>query len=76
MVTRIKIEEHPYVNIIALIYIFCVVEIHLAMSKIHLYNQEYKKWNIRNLFWYSIIAIPTLTAVIIFATAAIKYISD
>lgn len=74
MVTRIKINENPYVNIFQLIYILCVVEFHVAMAAIKLYDQEHKKWNIRNLFWYSIISIPSVAIIGIIVAAAIKII--
>jgi len=66
--------EEPYVNILELIYMFLVVELHIAMSTIKLFDMETKQWNIRRMFWYSIIGIPSLALLAVFATAAIKFI--
>ena len=64
----------PYVNIIELVYMFCVVELHIALSKVKLYNTEEGKWNIRRMFWYSVIGMPSICILGIFVAAAIKYL--
>lgn len=64
----------PYVNIIELVYMFLVVELHIACSKIGLYNHDDNKWNIRRLFWYIAIGMPSILTLGIFLVAAVKYI--
>ena len=66
--------EEPYVNILELIYMFLVVELHIAMSTIKLFDMETKKWNIRRMFWYSIIGVPAVALLAVFASAAIKFL--
>lgn len=66
--------EEPYVNILELIYMFLVVELHIAMSTIKLFDMETKQWNIRRMFWYSIIGMPSICMLGIFICAAVKYL--
>jgi hypothetical protein len=63
-----------YVNIIELLYMFIIVEMHIALSTVGLYKQEQKKWNIRRLFWYSIIGMPSILILGIFVASAIKFL--
>ena len=63
-----------YVNIIELLYMFIIVEMHIALSTVGLYNQEQKKWNIRRLFWYSVIGMPSILILGIFVASAIKFL--
>jgi hypothetical protein len=64
----------PYVNIIELVYMFLVVELHIACSKIGLYNHDEHKWNKRRLFWYIAIGMPSILTLGIFLVAAVKFI--
>jgi len=64
----------PYVNILELLYMFIVVELHIAMSTVGLYNQEAKKWNPRRIFWYSVIGMPSILILGIFVLAAVKFL--
>jgi len=68
-----KLDE-PYVNIIELVYMFLVVEWHVALSAIGLYDLENRKWRIRRLFWYSVIGMPSIAVLGIFIAAAVKYL--
>ena len=61
-----------YINIIELLYMFIIVELHIALSTVGLYNQEQKKWNIRRLFWYSVIGMPSILILGIFIASAVK----
>jgi hypothetical protein len=63
-----------YVNIIELLYMFIIVELHIALSTVGLYNQEQKKWNIRRLFWYSVIGMPSILILSIFIASAVKFL--
>ena len=63
-----------YVNIIELLYMFIIVELHIALSTVGLYNQEHKKWNIRRLFWYSVIGMPSILILGIFIASAVKFL--
>jgi hypothetical protein len=63
-----------YVNIIELLYMFIIVEMHIALSTVGLYNQEQKKWNIRRLFWYSVIGMPSILILGIFIASAVKFL--
>ena len=63
-----------YVNIIELLYMFIIVEMHIALSTVGLYNQEQKKWNIRRLFWYSVIGMPSIIILGIFIASAVKFL--
>lgn len=63
-----------YVNIIELLYMFIIVELHIALSTVGLYNQEQKKWNIRRLFWYSVIGMPSILILGIFVASAVKFL--
>jgi uncharacterized membrane protein YidH (DUF202 family) len=63
-----------YVNIIELLYMFIIVELHIALSTVGLYNQEQKKWNIRRLFWYSVIGMPSILILGIFVATAVKFL--
>jgi uncharacterized membrane protein YidH (DUF202 family) len=63
-----------YVNIIELLYMFIIVELHIALSTVGLYNQEQKKWNIRRLFWYSVIGMPSILILGIFIASAVKFL--
>lgn len=63
-----------YVNIIELLYMFIIVEMHIALSTVGLYNQEQKKWNIRRLFWYSVIGMPSILILGIFVASAVKFL--
>jgi hypothetical protein len=63
-----------YVNIIELLYMFIIVELHIALSTVGLYNQEQKKWNIRRLFWYSVIGMPSILILGIFLASAVKFL--
>ena len=63
-----------YVNIIELLYMFIIVELHIALSTVGLYNQEQKKWNIRRLFWYSVIGMPSIIILGIFIASAVKFL--
>ncbi len=71
---NINATEEPYVNILELLYMFIVIEFHIAMEHIHLYDADNKRWNIRRLFWYTVISVPILCTVDIFLAAAIKFI--
>ena len=64
----------PYVNIIELLYMFFIVEMHIAMSTVRLYDMDKKQWNIRRMFWYTAIGMPSICILGIFLTAAIKYL--
>ena len=66
--------EEPYVNILELVYMFLVVELHIAMSTLKLFDMEKKKWNIRRMFWYSVIGMPSICILGIFLCASLKYI--
>ena len=66
--------EEPYVNILELVYMFLVVELHIAMSTLKLFDMEKKKWNIRRMFWYSVIGMPSICILGIFFSAALKYL--
>lgn len=65
--------ETPYVNIFELLYMFIVVELHIACAAIKLYNHEEKKWDIRRMFWYTVIGMPSICILGIFVAAAVKY---
>jgi len=73
-VVNSDITDEPYVNIIELVYMFIVVEMHIAMSTVKLFDMENKKWNIRRMFWYSIIGVPAVALLAVFASAAIKFL--
>lgn len=64
----------PYINIIELIYMFILVELHIACTKIGLFNTDTNKFNFRRLFWYTVIGTPSILILGVFLTAAIKYI--
>jgi hypothetical protein len=69
-----ELTEQPYVNIIELVYMFIIVELHVAMSTIKLFDMESKTWNVRRLFWYTAIGMPSIFILGIFVLAAIKYL--
>lgn len=69
-----ELTEQPYVNIIELVYMFIIVELHVAMSTIKLFDMETKTWNPRRLFWYTAIGMPSIFILGIFVLAAIKYL--
>ena len=64
----------PYVNILELIYMFVIVEFHIAMGHVGLYNNEEKKWNIRRVFWCLVIGMPSICILGIFLAAAVKFL--
>lgn len=74
MLVKFKIQEEPYVNLIELVYIFLLVEFHVAMATIKLFDINENKWNTRRLFWYSIMCLPATAIIAIYTIAAIKYI--
>ena len=69
-----ELTEQPYVNIIELVYMFIIVELHVAMSTIKLFDMESKTWNVRRLFWYTAIGMPSIFIRGIFVLAAVKYL--
>jgi len=69
-----ELTEQPYVNIIELVYMFIIVELHVAMSTIKLFDMESKTWNVRRLFWYTAIGMPSIFILGIFVLAAVKYL--
>lgn len=70
------LTDEPYVNIIELAYMFLVVEMHIAMSTVKLFNMETRTWNRRRMFWYTVLGIPALSLVAVFATAAVKFLMN
>lgn len=76
MIREIDTEatKEPYVNILELIYMFIVVELHIAMGHIKLYDVENKAWNLRRIFWYTVIGMPSICILGIFLAAAIKFL--
>lgn len=76
MIREIDTEatKEPYVNILELIYMFIVVEFHIAMGHIKLYDVENKVWNLRRIFWYTVIGMPSICILGIFLAAAIKFL--
>lgn len=76
MLVRLPPEQEEYVNIISLTAMFIATEFLVAMETICLYNRstEIRKWNIRRLFWYITLGVPTLSIIAIFTMAAIKVI--
>lgn len=74
MVTRLNTEPTPYVNIIELVYMFLIVELHYGLSHFMVYDMDKHAWNIRRIVWYTILGVPTLLTVGVFLLAAIKYL--
>lgn len=74
MVTRLNTEPTPYVNIIELVYMFLIVELHYELSHFMVYDMDKHAWNIRRIVWYTILGVPTILAVGVFLLAAIKYL--
>lgn len=74
MVTRLNTEPTPYVNIIELVYMFLIVELHYGLSHFMVYDMDKHAWNIRRIVWYTILGVPALLAVGVFLLAAIKYL--
>lgn len=74
MVTRLNTEPTPYVNIIELVYMFLIVELHYGLSHFMVYDMDKHAWNIRRIVWYTILGVPTILAVGVFLLAAIKYL--
>ena len=68
-----KLEE-PYVNIIELVYLFFLTEFYIAMSTVKLYDITGHKWNIRRLFWYFVLGMPSILILGIFIIAAVKIV--
>lgn len=68
-----KIQD-PYVNIIELVYLFILTEFHIAMSTVKLYDLQEHKWNIRRIFWYTVIGMPSSLILGIFIAAAVKFV--
>lgn len=68
-----KIQD-PYVNIIELVYLFILTEFHIAMSTVKLYDLQEHKWNIRRIFWYTVIGMPSILILGIFIAAAVKFV--
>ena len=64
----------PYVNILELIYMFIIVELHIAMGHIGLYDIENKTWRIRRVFWSLVIGMPSICILGIFLAAAVKFL--
>ena len=74
MITRLNTEQQPYVNIIELVYMFLLVELHYGLSHFMIYNMEKHAWNIRRIIWYTMLGGPTICVAGIFLAAAIKYL--
>jgi hypothetical protein len=74
MVTRLNTEPTPYVNIIELVYMFLIVELHYGLSHFMVYDMDKHAWNIRRIVWYTILGVPTILAVGVFLLAALKYL--
>lgn len=74
MVTRLNTEPTPYVNIIELVYMFLIVELHYGLSHFMIYDMDKHAWNIRRIVWYTILGVPTILAVGVFLLAALKYL--
>lgn len=74
MVTRLNTEPTPYVNIIELVYMFLIVELHYGLSHFMVYDMDKHAWNIRRIVWYTILGVPAILAVGVFLLAAIKYL--
>ncbi len=68
-----KIQDQ-YVNIIELVYLFILTEFHIAMSTVKLYDLQENKWNIRRIFWYTVIGMPSILILGIFIAAAVKFV--
>jgi hypothetical protein len=68
-----KIQDQ-YVNIIELVYLFILTEFHIAMSTVKLYDLQEHKWNIRRIFWYTVIGMPSILILGIFIAAAVKFV--
>lgn len=68
-----KIQD-PYLNIIELVYLFLLTEFRIAMSTVKLYDIQNHKWNIRRMFWYTVIGMPSILILGIFITAAVKFV--
>lgn len=64
----------PYVNILELIYMFIIVELHIAMGHIGLYDIDNKTWRIRRVFWIFVIGMPSICILGIFLAAAVKFL--
>lgn len=64
----------PYVNILELIYMFIIVELHIAMGHIGLYDIENKTWRLRRVFWSLVIGMPSICILGIFLAAAVKFL--
>ena len=74
MITRLNTEPTPYVNIIELVYMFLIVELHYGLSHFMVYDMDKHAWNIRRIIWYTILGVPSILAVGVFLLAAIKYL--
>lgn len=68
-----KLSE-PYLNIIEVVYLFLLTEFHIAMSTIKLYDITNHKWNIRRIFWYTVLGMPSILILGIFILAATKFV--
>jgi hypothetical protein len=44
------------------------------MSTVKLYDIQIHKWNIRRMFWYTVIGMPSILILGIFIASAVKFL--
>lgn len=66
--------QDPYVNIIELVYLFILTEFRISMSTVKLYDIQEHTWNLRRIFWYVVIGMPSILTLGIFIAAAVKFV--